>query len=144
MKFASFVTLASLAVCTFAQSIEIGYPQYNTPIRPGDNLTVQVNCPESPTASQQVAIVISLLECPENGPCPSDVLGTTLYVGPYHPQATPQEVPRQNFTVRVPSYFKPSRPAQLAVTHLALVDVSSFPFGLYEIVYMILEVVDSE
>ena len=43
MKLASFLTLASLAVsATFAQTIEIGYPQPNQQITPGKNLTVQV------------------------------------------------------------------------------------------------------
>ncbi len=45
MKLASFLTFASLAVCAFAQTIEIGYPYHFKPIKPGQHLTVQVNRP---------------------------------------------------------------------------------------------------
>ena len=45
MKLASFATLASLAVCAFAQSIKIGYPYHNKKIMPGQHLRVQVNRP---------------------------------------------------------------------------------------------------
>jgi hypothetical protein len=187
MKLASFVTFASLAVCAFAQSINIGYPFPNKQIKPGQHLTVQVNRPvsiqpnstmlrsalknnaqDTLTGSQEVAIVISLLECPQNSTCPdpSDELGSTLYSGPYNPQfptfSTPNDEPQQNFTVIVPSDFVPNRTAQLAVTHLSLVGVSgspflSFafpwcgtlttespqagPFGLYQIVNLTLNVV---
>jgi hypothetical protein len=145
MKLASFVTFASLAVCAFAQSINIGYPFPNKQIKPGQHLTVQVNRPDTLTGSQEVAIVISLLECPQNSTCPdpSDELGSTLYSGPYNPQfptfSTPNDEPQQNFTVIVPSDFVPNRTAQLAVTHLSLVGAG--PFGLYQIVNLTLNVV---
>jgi hypothetical protein len=162
MRLASFVTLASLAVCAFAQSIEIAYPHPNEKIKPGQHLTVQVNHPrvdlpvrihpaefytelgyralknkiktQFTRTDSQVAIVISLLECPKNGHCPdpSDELGTTLYAGTYNPQfpttPTSDHEPQQNFTVKVPSNFVPNRTAQLAVTHLSLVSVSGSPF----------------
>lgn len=144
MKLASFLTLASLTVCAFAQTIEIGYPYHNTQIKPGGKLTVQVNRPDTLTGSQEVAIVISLLQCPKTGHClsPFDILGTTLYAGPYDPQfptvKTPQDVPQQNFTVNVPSFFETNRTAQLAVSHLSLVGAG--PFGLYEIKNVTLKV----
>lgn len=48
MKLASFLTLASLAVSSaFAQSIQIGSPLPNTPIKPGCNITVTVIRPVS-------------------------------------------------------------------------------------------------
>ncbi|KAH8992561.1 hypothetical protein EDB86DRAFT_1480704 [Lactarius hatsudake] len=144
MKLASFLSLASLAVCAFAQTIEIGYPHHNTHIGPGKQFIVQVNRPDTLTSSQEVAIVISLLRCPKNGGCPkpSDDLGTTLYAGPYNPQfpttKTPQDVPQQNFTVKVPSSFKTNETAQLAVTHLSLVGAGPFP--LFEIKNVTLKV----
>jgi len=75
-----------------------------------------------------------MLQCPKKGPCPkpSDVLGTTLYAGPYDPQFptfnTPQNEPQQNFTVMVPGFFKFGHKVQLVVTHLSLVGVSGSPF----------------
>ncbi|KAF8262820.1 hypothetical protein EI94DRAFT_1742468, partial [Lactarius quietus] len=128
MKFASFLTLASFAVsAALAQTIEIGEPQPCTPITPGQNFTVQVNRPDSLVSSVDVAIVISLLPCPENGVCPSpfDELGSTLYLGPYNPQFPtapgPNHIPQQNFSVQVPPSFQAGYKAQLAVAHLALV-----------------------
>ncbi|KAI9430236.1 hypothetical protein H4582DRAFT_1807991 [Lactarius indigo] len=139
MKLASFLSLASLAACAFAQTIEIGYPHHNTHIKPGKEFTVQVNRPDTLTGSQEVAIVISLLQCPKNSHCPKpfDELGTTLYAGSYNPQFpdpstnSPEDVPQQNFTVTVPSFFKTNHTAQLAVTHLSLVGAGPFP--LYQI-----------
>ena len=89
------------------------------------------------TGSVDVAIVISLLECPKNRHCPNpfDELGATLYQGPYKPQfptfPTPDNEPQQNFTVIVPGSFDPGSKAQLAVTHLSLVGVSGSPFFIY-------------
>ena len=76
--------------------------------------------------------MISLFECPNNGICPPpDVLGTTLYVGPYNPQfpttSTPDQEPQQNFIVKVPSDLKANRKAQLSVTHMFLLGVSGSP-----------------
>ena len=74
--------------------------------------------------------MISILQCPQSGHCPDpfDELGTTLYLGPYHPQfptfPTPQDQPQQNFTVTVPTYLEANYKAQLAVTHLTLIGVS--------------------
>ncbi|KAF8260455.1 hypothetical protein EI94DRAFT_1748330 [Lactarius quietus] len=132
MKFASFLTLASLAVsAAFAQTIKIGYPHHHTHIIPGKNLTVQVERPDTLTPSQDVAI-------------PSDVLGTTLYAGPYNPQfptfQTPHNDPQQNFTVTVPSSFKAHHMAQLAVSHLTLVGAGPAP--LFEIKHVTLKVVE--
>ncbi|KAI9452780.1 hypothetical protein BJY52DRAFT_1418568 [Lactarius psammicola] len=147
MKLASFLTFASLAICAFAQTIEIGYPKHHKHIKPGQHLTVQVNRPDTLTGSQEVAITISMLQCPKKGPCPSpaDVLGTTLYAGPYNPQFpsptsnAPEDVPQQNFTVIVPDYFKSNRTARLSVTHLSLVGAGPFP--LFEIKNVTLKVV---
>ncbi|KAF8262822.1 hypothetical protein EI94DRAFT_1600410 [Lactarius quietus] len=134
MKFASFLTLASFAVsAAYAQSINIGNPQPNTAITPGQNITVQVNRPDSLTGSQEVAIVISMLQCPQNiCPSPYDVLGEPLYIGPYNPQfppiTTPDHEPQQNFTVQVPTYFQPGYTAQLSVCHLSLIGAGPYPF----------------
>ncbi|KAI0260654.1 hypothetical protein BC834DRAFT_533665 [Gloeopeniophorella convolvens] len=132
MKFTSFFVLASLAAGALAQSINIGYPADGATITPGSALTVQVNRPNSLTGSQEVAIVISLLECPSVPcPAPSDRLGSTLYAGGYNPQyptaPSPQDEPQQNFTVTVPSSFSSGGTAQLSVTHLSLVGAGPFP-----------------
>ena len=73
--------------------------------------------------------MISLEPCPHGlCPKPSDVLGPTLYFGPYNPEfpspPTSQDMPQQNFTVTVPDSFKTNSTAQLTVTHLSLVGVS--------------------
>ena len=45
MKLASFVTFASLTVSAFAQGYRIAYPVAGTVIKPGCNITVQVDKP---------------------------------------------------------------------------------------------------
>ncbi|KAI0253727.1 hypothetical protein BJV78DRAFT_1152841 [Lactifluus subvellereus] len=135
MKFGSLLAVASLAAGAFAQSITIGYPPRGKLIKAGHPLTVQVNRPDTLTGSQEVAIVISLVPCPHGRcPKPSNVLGPTLYAGPYHPEfpstPTSQHVPQQNFTVTIPDSFKPNSTAQLTVAHLSLVGAG--PFALFE------------
>ncbi|KAI0291218.1 hypothetical protein B0F90DRAFT_1778608, partial [Multifurca ochricompacta] len=83
----------------------------------------------------QVAIVISLVQCPPQGHCPdpTQLLGNTLYVGPFNPEypktRTPQNVPQQNFTVTVPDSFKTNTKALLTVAHISLVGVSNSGSG---------------
>ena len=60
MKFASFLTLASLAVsAAFAQSIDIGYPLPNSTITPGTNITVQVIRPVRNSAELCHACIVA-------------------------------------------------------------------------------------
>jgi hypothetical protein len=152
MKFASLVAFASLVCSALGQSIEIGYPPQGSQIKPGGSFIVQVVRPvrrtllstivltglhakrfsqDTLTGSNEVAIVISLLDCPRNQcPNPADVLGNTLYSGPYDPQfpKTPTllNAPEQNFTVTTPIDFTSNTTAQLSVVHLAIVGVSHF------------------
>ncbi|KAH9979862.1 hypothetical protein BGW80DRAFT_463433 [Lactifluus volemus] len=135
MKFASLVAFASLVCGALGQSIDIGYPHPGSQIKPGEPFTVQVVRPDTLTGSQEVAIVISLLNCLTHlCPSPIDILGNTLYSGPYNPQfpttPTPLNAPQQNFTLTVPRTFKRDTKAQLTVTHLALVGAG--PFALFE------------
>ncbi|KAF8262821.1 hypothetical protein EI94DRAFT_1742469 [Lactarius quietus] len=148
MKFASPLALASFAVsAAYAQSINIGNPQPNTNITPGKISRIltdsrawigsKTQYQDSLEGSQEVAIVISLLQCPQNEPCPSPFgeLGSILYIGPYNPQfppiTTPDHEPQQNFSVQVPTFFQAGYIAQLAVTHLTLTGAGPFP--LFEI-----------
>ncbi|KAA1473333.1 hypothetical protein DENSPDRAFT_839793 [Dentipellis sp. KUC8613] len=133
MKFLA-VALASLVAAVSAQTVSIGSPADGSSITPGDNITVQVLRPDSLTGSQEVALVISVVGCPENG-ClgPSEVLGTTLYQGGFNPQfpppgsRTPQDAPQQNFTVALPTNLQSGGKAQLSVVHLALVGAGPYP-----------------
>ncbi|KAI0061550.1 hypothetical protein BV25DRAFT_1916897 [Artomyces pyxidatus] len=134
MKFSLTTVLASIAAAASAQTINIGLPTAGTSVTPGSSITVQANRPNSLSSSQEVAIVISMLEC--SGPCPdpADRLGTTLYSGSFNPQypahPRPQDQPQQNFTVTVPSYFTAAT-AQLSVVHLSLIGAGPVP--LFEI-----------
>ena len=84
------------------------------------------------TGSQEVAIVISLVSCASTScsTIPADqLLGATLYSGPYNPQFSTGAQglpPHQNFSVVVPASM-PKGSARLAVTHLSLVGVSVPP-----------------
>lgn len=134
MKLASFLTFASFAVsAVFAQSINIGFPLPNTTITPGTNITVQVIRPDSLQSSTNVGMVISMLQCTPNTPCPSpsEILGNLLYVGPFDPEFPPfftgDNQPQQNFSVQVPSDFECGRTVQLAVTLLTLIGAGPSP-----------------
>ncbi|ETW76802.1 hypothetical protein HETIRDRAFT_442125 [Heterobasidion irregulare TC 32-1] len=136
--FAHFAPLTALVTCLVggasAQTIAIGYPPEGFSVSPNSSLTVQVDRPNSLTGSQEVAIIISLAHCPSsNVPhCldPTQLLGPTLYYGPFDPQypsfRTPQDVPQQNFTVTVPAALQ-NGTAVLTVTHLSLVGAGPYP-----------------
>ncbi|THH18320.1 hypothetical protein EW146_g2651 [Bondarzewia mesenterica] len=132
MKFFAFLSAtASLVTLAGAQNIAIGYPSDGSSVTANSSLTVQVNRPNSLTGSQEVAIVISMAQCTSGGcPDPTELLGRTLYYGPYNPQypttRTPQNVPQQNFSVTVPSTLQQGK-AVLTVTHLSLVGAGPFP-----------------
>lgn len=135
---ARLAPLAILALCLVgcasAQNVAIGYPPDRFVVAPNSSLIVQVNRPNSLTGSQEVAIVISLAHCASSDvphcPDPTQLLGPTLYAGPFDPQyppsRTPQDVPQQNFTVTVPAATQ-SGTAVLTVTHMSLVGAGPYP-----------------
>ncbi|KAH9841939.1 uncharacterized protein C8Q71DRAFT_355764 [Rhodofomes roseus] len=137
------LSAASLVALTFAQGIDIGAPLAGSAILPGQNLTVEVDRPNSLTGSEEVAIVISIVPC-ETSTCNSPTedistnlgpLGVILYNGPYNPQydsVSPPDhkPPHQNFTVQVPSWYRSGDSVALAVTHISL--VSAGPWVLLE------------
>ncbi|KAI0923310.1 hypothetical protein AcV5_007390 [Taiwanofungus camphoratus] len=127
----SFLIFASLVATCFAQGISITAPTAGSTISSGQNITVEVDRPNSLTGSEEVAIVIAMTQCPHNdcntpGFDVSQYLGQILYNGPYDPQydnVTPPDhkQPHQNFTIQVPSFSSGDEVA-MSVTHLTLVE----------------------
>ncbi|KAF7377905.1 hypothetical protein MSAN_00214200 [Mycena sanguinolenta] len=133
MKFLGSLALSAVFAATaLAQAVDIGAPAAGTTVSAGSNITVEIDRPDSLTASTEVAVVIGFLSCGASGcPPPSETLGTILYNGPYDPEFSNDgsgvnKPPHQNFTVTIPSSAS-SGPAQLGVIHLALVGLSETP-----------------
>ncbi|KAI0685346.1 hypothetical protein BC835DRAFT_1384561 [Cytidiella melzeri] len=137
MKF-PLVVLALAAAAT-AQNIALGYPFAGTSVSRGQNLTVEVDKPNSLSGSTDVSIVIALRSCSSlpdgscdtvvNSPVP-EILGTLLYVGPFSPKySTTGEYwkpPYENFTAYIPPTF-PQGQASLTVTHFVLIGAGPYP-----------------
>lgn len=144
--FAVFAALA--ATCLAQTTITIQTSLANNTVSPGQNFTVEVTKPVcrpysclrnvrlmmfvqvEPTPSVEVAIVIGLVQCPDNN-CQDP--SSTLYYGPYNPQydsITPPEhkPPYQNFTVQAPTQLVSGQSLALSVTRLALFEVRCFQF----------------
>ncbi|KAJ7449162.1 hypothetical protein FB451DRAFT_1187266 [Mycena latifolia] len=132
MKLSGFLVLCPmLTVSAFAQSIEIGAPSTESRVRAGENITVEVDRPDTLTGSIEVAIVIGFVKC-GSGPCPSpmDRIGTILYNGGYHPKfhnSPGPRLPYQNFTVTIPAVSPGT--AQINVIHFSLVGAGPFPLS---------------
>ncbi|KAJ7769222.1 hypothetical protein DFH07DRAFT_807288 [Mycena maculata] len=131
MKFISSLVLSCmLAVGALGQGIEIGAPLNGTTVKPGSNIIVEVDRPDTLTGSTELSLVIGFLNC-FDGPCPSplDRIGDILYNGSYNPQfhTGVQRPPHQNFTVRVPKTASGGN-AQLSAIHFSLVGAGPFPF----------------
>ncbi|KAM5538618.1 hypothetical protein V8D89_007647 [Ganoderma adspersum] len=134
MKFA--VTLLAFAASALAQRIHIASPKNFADVKPGSKITVEIDRPNSLTASTEVAIAIGLWPC--GGPkgtskCASTdvskVLGDVVYTGSYKPEynsKTPQKPPHQNFEITVPKSFTAGQ-VSLGVAHLSLVGAGSEP-----------------
>ncbi|KAI0916744.1 hypothetical protein AcW1_007890 [Taiwanofungus camphoratus] len=123
----SFFVLASLVAASVAQNINIATPVNGSTVSNGQNITVEIDRPNSLTGSQEVAVVIAINQCPNND-CStfnaSQDLGEILYNGSYRPVLNNSVVsrpPSQNFTVQVPSSYNSGDVVALSVTHLALV-----------------------
>lgn len=130
--FAVFAALA--ATCLAQTTITIQTSLANNTVSPGQNFTVEVTKPVEPTPSVEVAIVIGLVQCPDNN-CQdpsfniSQDIGSTLYYGPYNPQydsITPPDhkPPYQNFTVQAPMQLVSGQSLALSVTRLALFEMA--------------------
>ncbi|KAH9920441.1 uncharacterized protein B0H18DRAFT_957038 [Fomitopsis serialis] len=122
--FASVKTLlvcGALALAAAAQNINIALPTALTSVNPGDNVTVQVEKPNSLTGSTEVGIAIGLKSCTGyTGGCdhsPHLVLGADLLLDEWYPY--------QNFTVTIPESFQ-SGQAILSATHLVLVGAGPY------------------
>ncbi|KAL0952095.1 hypothetical protein HGRIS_008728 [Hohenbuehelia grisea] len=131
MKFTNFVTLLFVSGYAVAQNAFIGAPSEGASIKADSYFTVEVDRPNSLTGSEEIAVAISLLHCGgDSCPPPTDVLGTTLYKGPYSPQLhseTQSKPPYQNFSVYLPYNFQKGK-AQLSVSHLTFIGAGPFPF----------------
>ncbi|KAJ7723303.1 hypothetical protein DFH07DRAFT_759603 [Mycena maculata] len=132
MKFISSVVLSCMAVGALSQGIRIGAPLNGTTVKPGSQIIVEVDKPDTLTGSTELALVIGFLNC-FSDPCPSpmDRIGDILYNGSYRPQFHTNtgiwKLPYQNFTVTVPESAS-CGDAQLSVIHFSLVGAGPFPF----------------
>ena len=84
------------------------------------------------SSSDEVAVAIGFWPC-NGGHCADqnvqEVLGSVAYKGAYDPQLVePWIPPYQNFTVEVPSHFKPPMEVSLGVAHFSLIGVSAVLF----------------
>ncbi|KAI0647687.1 hypothetical protein C8Q79DRAFT_524245 [Trametes meyenii] len=134
-------TFTYLVLAAFGQRIAIGAPAEWSTIRPGENITVEVDRPMTLTGSQEVAVAIGLWSCAgygeesANRTCAdidvTQVLGNVVYSGVYAPKLQQgQEAyksPYQNFTVTVPSTFTAGQ-VSLGVAHFSLVGAGAMPF----------------
>ncbi|KIM51719.1 hypothetical protein SCLCIDRAFT_142655 [Scleroderma citrinum Foug A] len=124
-----WLALLLLAAVACAQSAVIGYPPNGYTVSPGASLTVQIQCPNSLTGSEEVAIVIGFQSCRTNG-CisPSSFMGQILYNGPFEPQYHEPMTPLyENFTVQVPSSAATGT-ALIGVVHVTLIGASYYPY----------------
>ncbi|OJT12816.1 hypothetical protein TRAPUB_10651 [Trametes pubescens] len=134
------LTVAYFALVALGQRIAIGAPTEWATVKPGSNITVEVDRPMTLTGSDEVAIAIGLWPCAgfgdeANRTCAemdvTQVLGNVLYTGTYAPQLPPppefEKPPYQNFTVTVPANFATGQ-ASLGVAHFSLVGASAMPF----------------
>ncbi|KAI0712656.1 hypothetical protein C8Q76DRAFT_735456 [Earliella scabrosa] len=133
MKFLfTVICLAASAASALAQRISIGAPAEWTTVKPGESITVRVDRPMTLSSSSEVAIAIGFWPC-GGGPCAAqnvqEVLGNVVYKGPYDPQL--RELGRQpyeNFTVQMPSHFRPPMEVSLGVAHFSLIGAGLMPF----------------
>jgi len=129
MKLVSTLLFFIFATLSLAQNIIVSYPPAGTVVYDGKNFTVELDRPNSLTGSIDVSVVISIASCAKL-PCasPSNVLGYTMYEGPYKPKYYQQyKPPHENFTVAVPLGF-PKGCAQLNVAHFSLVGAGPYPW----------------
>ncbi|KAJ7202017.1 hypothetical protein GGX14DRAFT_463554 [Mycena pura] len=130
----SVVLSAALVASAFAQGVVIGAPADGATVHAGENITVEVDRPNTLTGSTEVAVVIGFQVCgdsPASCPSPDDVMGTILYNGPYNPTfhtdtAPGFKPPYENFTVTVPAFAPEGRRAQLNLAHVTLVGAGQF------------------
>jgi len=132
MKFAvAHILTAFLSTLALAQRVSISAPADGTSVAAGSNITVEIDRPNSLSASTEVAVVIALQTC-QSLSClsPSDFLGSVLYNGGYNPVQMPptsSKPPHQNFTVTIPA-STPSGLVQLGVVHVSLIGAGPEPF----------------
>ncbi|KAL5338353.1 hypothetical protein BJX70DRAFT_366868 [Aspergillus crustosus] len=127
----TFAILTTLAATALAQNIGLALPE-GTKLTAGENITVQVQRPNSLTGSTEYGIAIGIQSCPKGHCLPStEILGSKLYTGPFDPQYHEgSKPPYENFTVEIPESADKG-PAVVAVAHAALVGASNVP--LFEI-----------
>ncbi|KAG0695987.1 hypothetical protein DFH29DRAFT_1004968 [Suillus ampliporus] len=132
MRFFKFISILAAGIsATFAQTIELGFPQNGDSFSPGQKVTAQVIQPVSMASCIQVGIALAINNC-VNGACPApaDALGSVLYAGPWTPKSHPSGGFYQNFTVTLSTYLAKG-PAIFTLTHLCLLGAAPYPFLEY-------------
>ncbi|KAJ5155196.1 hypothetical protein N7492_007999 [Penicillium capsulatum] len=126
MKF--LLSLAAFAGMALAQSAGLGLPTEGQEIAAGSQVVVQVQRPNSPTPSKEMAVAIGIAPCSSNGcQSSSDVLGTIMYNGPFSPAYHDSSPPYENFTVKIPDDLAEGK-AKLNIAHATLIGAGPFPF----------------
>ncbi|KAJ5104533.1 hypothetical protein NUU61_001880 [Penicillium alfredii] len=125
----SIFSLVALFGIALAQNAHIGLPTTGQKLSRGDDVTVQVQRPNTLSPSQEMAVAIGIASCGKKG-CnvASDVLGTVVYNGKFKPEYHESGLPPyQNFTVKVPDSLAQGR-AQVNVAHATLVGAGPQPY----------------
>ncbi|KAJ5639606.1 uncharacterized protein N7484_007468 [Penicillium longicatenatum] len=124
----SIYSLAVFCGLALAQNALIGLPKAGQTVAPGDDLIVQVQRPNTASASREVAVVIGIADCTYGCWPASEAVGTILYNGPFDPVYHETYMPPyQNYTITVPSTF-PAGNHQLNVAHFYLVGAGPQPY----------------
>ncbi|KAJ7202019.1 hypothetical protein GGX14DRAFT_156330 [Mycena pura] len=126
----SLVLSAALVASAFAQIVHISAPADGATVHAGDEITVEVDQPDSLSSSTPIAIVFGFQPCgTSQGSCtlPLEGMGTTiLYNGPFKPAFhNDGKEPSQNFTFTIPA-TAPTGPAQLNLAHFQLMGAINF------------------
>ncbi|THG99193.1 hypothetical protein EW026_g3107 [Hermanssonia centrifuga] len=144
----SFFVLVCFVAACLGQSINIAAPLINSTVSAGQNITVEIDRPRTLSASEEVALVLSMVSCSPS--CtdpsydPSSSLGDILYNGLFDPEDHPvtppdHKPPYQNFTVQVPTWFTSGEKIALIATHFTLVGAGPQP--IVEVKFLPLEIV---
>ncbi|KAK9351082.1 hypothetical protein V1505DRAFT_180440 [Lipomyces doorenjongii] len=123
-------SLGLFVAAAYSQAVDIGLPNKGAHLVAGSGQIVQIQRPDTLTASDEIAVVIGIQQCP-NGTCtsPDASMGTVVYQGAFYPEfhgTQPPYVPYENFSVQIPVGL--SGPAIIGVAHMSLVGASAYPF----------------
>ncbi|RAL15871.1 uncharacterized protein BO97DRAFT_383644 [Aspergillus homomorphus CBS 101889] len=124
----TFTAITTLVATAMAQNAAISLPKAGQTVKPGQNLTVQVQRPNTITGLQEMAVAIGFQSC-GSGKCfaADEDMGTILYNGAFSPAYHEYYLPPyENFTVMVPASAAAGQ-AVIGVAHATLIGASANP-----------------